>query len=153
MSFGGLAALGYLSALALPRALLGAGASQHRQGRAACPLPVADASLSNSRQVCPLLAPLCAWLRCPACCTPGRARRPPARLSSRQLTAGSAARVRPSARGRAARLDWLSLPANEELDASASPTATTQYRITEGGTSAVPLAILFVHGGSNKIHR
>ena len=33
--------------------------------------------------------------------------------------------VRPSARGRTARLAWLSPPANGELDASASPTATT----------------------------
>ena len=72
---------------------------------------------------CPLLVPLCAWLCCPACYSPTRARQ----LASLSVS-DSAAPVRPSARGRAARLASQPPPAaNGELDASASPTATTHH--------------------------
>ena len=73
--------------------------------------------------VCPLLVPLCAWLRCPACYSSARARQ----LASLSVAADGAAPVRPSARGRSARLQSLSPSSYGKLDAPASPTATTHY--------------------------
>ena len=153
MSFGGLAWLFLVSAtsaLAFARLYLVRGRGGTSGGAPAGPTPGADLSLPliPSRYcrappfccgfcvlvlrhgaapplqpcpVCPLLVPLCAWLRCPACYSSARARQ----LASLSVAADGAAPVRPSARGRSARLQSLSPSSYGKLDAPASPTATT----------------------------